>query len=263
MPKFDFAEWLKQDEMTSAASVGGGSFSNCIAGFARPLFSAPFERDWADDGKKRKKKRLREVFNTPPIDVDWGDDGLTQKRILPWKEPIKLPMPPRFSKEGKFKVGDETYKIHLHFSNAENNYLVRKTVKRNDLHSIAENAANMKVVEVGFCRVKGDKDCSYGIEGTGNATLVFKSVMNGIKSVISDYPVDMIVFKSQGRDEGRTRLYHTLVKRFGDGYSLLPVRDEHVFILIKEEHMKGILAKYTPPPIKNRVRTRQNAIPTD
>ncbi len=65
-PKFDFKDWLKQQhEMTSVASVsGGGTFTNDIAQFARPLFSGEMVgRQWATvlndepDDKKRKKRR--------------------------------------------------------------------------------------------------------------------------------------------------------------------------------------------------------------
>jgi hypothetical protein len=59
-PKFDFINWLKE-EMTSSTSVGGGgSFTDSIARFSRPLFSKPVKRgSWDDneDEKHRKKKK--------------------------------------------------------------------------------------------------------------------------------------------------------------------------------------------------------------
>ncbi len=63
-PKFDFKDWLKQQhEMTTTTSVGGGgTFTNDIANFSRPLFGGdPVGRQWADlddeDDKKRKKRK--------------------------------------------------------------------------------------------------------------------------------------------------------------------------------------------------------------
>jgi len=42
--KFNFSEWLKE-EMTSTGSVGGGgTFTNSIANFARPIFSSPIRK---------------------------------------------------------------------------------------------------------------------------------------------------------------------------------------------------------------------------
>ncbi len=58
-PKFNFAEWLKQ-EMTSVASVGGGSFTNDIAHFARPLFSGEMvRRNWEEEEPEKKKKKRK------------------------------------------------------------------------------------------------------------------------------------------------------------------------------------------------------------
>lgn len=56
IPKFDFSEWIKK-EMTSTASTGaGGSYTDSIAGFARPLTSEPIRRG----NKKHKKKKKKD-----------------------------------------------------------------------------------------------------------------------------------------------------------------------------------------------------------
>ncbi len=60
MIKFNFAEWLKKDEMTTCASVGGGgSFTSDIAGFSRPVIGGPVRRSYPDEDRKKKKKKKK------------------------------------------------------------------------------------------------------------------------------------------------------------------------------------------------------------
>jgi hypothetical protein len=56
MISFNFAEWLK-NEMTSCASVGGGTSTADVANFSRPLFSSPVRRGNSDKVEHKKKKK--------------------------------------------------------------------------------------------------------------------------------------------------------------------------------------------------------------
>lgn len=67
--KFSFKNWLEQElqkEMTSCASVGGGgSFTNDVAQFARPIFATVVRRQSPpplgeeEEHKKKKKKHKK------------------------------------------------------------------------------------------------------------------------------------------------------------------------------------------------------------
>lgn len=63
MIDFSFKNWLNlRQEMTSCASVAGGSYSNDIASFSRPIFAEPFRRKFptilsVDDLEKHRKKK--------------------------------------------------------------------------------------------------------------------------------------------------------------------------------------------------------------
>lgn len=199
-------------------------------------------------------REFMEIFDGPGSQIKWPEKP---KWWQFWKDqppPETTPGKTLVTKTGDFSVpteqGEIPYKFYSHIDFVGQNRLLQKTLRRNNM-SFEQLPREWKVAQVSFLQVGADGQTTDKITNTGNATGVFKTVMNGIQHIVTTNPIDVILFESSGRDEGRTKLYHRLLNKFVGslGYSAVPLPGTpHVLMAVKAEHARLLQPQQRPEP---------------